>query len=117
MRWNTMQEYYMPQQNNDTFTNRYMGNLLQMLQGFGQQYGSPNRRYVAPQFQGYQPDYSGFNPMASLYQGGMSPQRMFDPRMASLFGAGQLGGMIPNSQNPSMAPGVQPYTVPDRGYE
>ena len=104
MQWNTMQEYYMPQQNNDPFTNRYMGNLLQMLQGFGQQYGSPNRQYIAPRFNTYQPDYSGFNPMASYYQRGMSPNQMFDPRMASLFGAGQLGNMVPNSQQGNQMP-------------
>lgn len=115
MNWNTMQEYYMPQQNSDPFTNRYMGNIMQMLQGFGQQYGSPNRQYIAPRFNTYQPDYSGFNPMASYYQRGMNPNQMFDPRMASLFGAGQLGGMVPNSQNPQMAPGVKPLQVPVGG--
>jgi len=54
MNWNTMQQYYMPQQNNDTFTNQYMGNLQNMLAQYQGQRGSFGRQPTMP-FQGQSP--------------------------------------------------------------
>lgn len=54
MNWNTMQQYYMPQQNNDTFTNQYMGNLQNMLQQYQGQRGNYSRQPSMP-FRGQSP--------------------------------------------------------------
>lgn len=59
MDWNQMQGFYMPQQQNNTFTNPYMQQLQGMLGQFSMQYGSPNRQPVMPQFGSYNPGFGG----------------------------------------------------------
>lgn len=124
MDWNQMQAFYMPQQQNNTFTNPYMQQLQGMLGQFSMQYGSPNRQPVLPQFGSYNPGFGGptsfydqmmqqqqggyggrggypqmpqFNPymLARNNMQGMDFNEMFDPRFAMLFGMGGLGALRP----------------------
>lgn len=97
MDWNTMQQFYMPQQNNDTLTAPYMSNLMNMLQQYQGQYGSFNRQPSMP-FQGQRPfgnngqQYQGmdFNRMLMMQMlGGMPQQQMFPQSYSNLFGFGQ----------------------------
>lgn len=59
MDWNQMQGFYMPQQQNNTFTNPYMQQLQGMLGMFSNQYGGPNRQPTLPQFGSYNPGFGG----------------------------------------------------------
>jgi hypothetical protein len=59
MDWNQMQGFYMPQQQNNTFTNPYMQQLQGMLGMFSNQYGGPNRQPTLPQFSSYNPGFGG----------------------------------------------------------
>lgn len=122
MDWNQMQGFYMPQQQNNTFTNPYMQQLQGMLGMFSNQYGGPNRQPTLPQFSSYNPGFGGptsffdqmrggggmgvgggypqmpqFNPymLARNNMMGMDFNEMFDPRYAMLFGMGGLGAMRP----------------------
>lgn len=99
MDWNQMQAFYMPQQQNNTFTNPYMQQLQGMLGNFSRQYGGPNRQPVMPQFGSYNPGFGGpkFNPymLARNNLAGMDFNEMFDPRFAMLFGMGGLGALRP----------------------
>lgn len=85
MNWNTMQQYYMPQQNNDTFTNPYMSSLQNMLQQFGSQYGSPNRQPQMP----FQQQLAGMGGQ----QGGQQQGWYNSPRFNQELMMRMLGGM------------------------
>lgn len=143
MNWNTMQSYYMPQQNNDTFSSGYMSNLQNLLSQFSTQYGGggPNRQPTLPRFN--QNQYSGgrsqmgyggmpgagtvggnYRNQAQGMFNGMQNSQMFDPRMMDLFGRQGLGQLTPNgtsgyptAPNPGDVPngGNKPYRVPNGG--
>lgn len=60
MDWNQMQASYLPRTTNQGETaNTYMQQLQQMLGGFSQQYGGPNRRPTMPNFSSYNPGFGG----------------------------------------------------------
>lgn len=59
MDWNQMQAFYMPQQQNNTFSNPYMQQLQGMLGQFSAQYGGPNRQPTMPNFGSYNPGFGG----------------------------------------------------------
>ena len=92
MDWNQMQGFYMPQQQNNTFTNPYMQQLQGMLGMFSNQYGGPNRQPTLPQFGSYNPGFGG-------------PTSFFDQMRGGGMGGG--GGLPPGYS----------YDVPrDRSY-
>lgn len=74
MDWNQMQAFYMPQQQNNTFTNPYMQQLQGMLGQFSAQYGSPNRQPVLPQFGSYNPGFGGPTSFYDQMRGGTGGQ-------------------------------------------
>lgn len=71
MDWNQMQGFYMPQQQNNTFTNPYMQQLQGMLGMFSNQYGGPNRQPTLPQFGSYNPGFGGPTSFFDQMRGGM----------------------------------------------
>ena len=74
MDWNQMQGFYMPQQQNNTFTNPYMQQLQGMLGMFSNQYGGPNRQPVMPQFGSYNPGFGGPTSFYDQMRGGTGGQ-------------------------------------------
>ena len=70
MDWNQMQGFYMPQQQNNTFTNPYMQQLQGMLGMFSNQYGGPNRQPTLPQFGSYNPGFGGPTSFFDQMRGG-----------------------------------------------
>ena len=70
MDWNQMQGFYMPQQQNNTFTNPYMQQLQGMLGMFSNQYGGPNRQPTLPQFGSYNPGFGGPTSFYDQMRGG-----------------------------------------------
>ena len=74
MDWNQMQAFYMPQQQNNTFTNPYMQQLQGMLGQFSMQYGGPNRQPTLPQFGSYNPGFGGPTSFYDQMRGGMAGQ-------------------------------------------
>ena len=70
MDWNQMQGFYMPQQQNNTFTNPYMQQLQGMLGMFSNQYGGPNRQPTLPQFSSYNPGFGGPTSFFDQMRGG-----------------------------------------------
>jgi hypothetical protein len=72
MDWNQMQGFYMPQQQNNTFTNPYMQQLQGMLGMFSNQYGGPNRQPTLPQFSSYNPGFGGPTSFFDQMRGGGS---------------------------------------------
>ena len=70
MDWNQMQGFYMPQQQNNTFTNPYMQQLQGMLGMFSNQYGGPNRQPTMPQFGSYNPGFGGPTSFYDQMRGG-----------------------------------------------
>jgi len=89
MDWNQMQGFYMPQQQNNTFTNPYMQQLQGMLGMFSNQYGGPNRQPTLSQFGSYNP---GFGGPTSFYDqmrgGGMQNPEGFGDQFAVMPGSG-----------------------------
>lgn len=94
MDWNQMQGFYMPQQQNNTFTNPYMQQLQGMLGMFSNQYGGPNRQPTLPQFGSYNPGFGG-------------PTSFFDQMRGGGMGGG--GGLPPGYSYD--APGDRGYTM------
>jgi hypothetical protein len=112
MNWNNIQQYNLPQQQNNPYLQEYMGNLRDSLGGFDQRY--PNRQPVMPQFGGGDPygmydprgqrgggyggRSGGYDPRAQMYgdYGGMSEDQMFgDSGMGGMYGrrgGGNRGG-------------------------
>ena len=80
MDWNQMQGFYMPQQQNNTFTNPYMQQLQGMLGMFSNQYGGPNRQPTLPQFGSYNPGFGGPTSFFDQMRGGgrQRPPGYFD---------------------------------------
>lgn len=93
MDWNQMQGFYMPQQQNNTFTNPYMQQLQGMLGMFSNQYGGPNRQPTLPQFGSYNPGFGGPTSFFEQMRGG---------------GVGGGGGLPPGYSYD--APGDRSYT-------
>ncbi len=131
MDWNQMQSSYLPSLSNQGSTaNSYMQQLRQMLGGFSQQYGDPNRRPELPQFGSYNPGFGGatsyydqqsgggqgrgqmpqFNPYMLMQNNlrGMDFNQMFDPRYAALFGGNSFGSSTPNSQQNAASRYIKP---------
>ena len=72
MDWNQMQTSYLPRQSNQGETaNTYMAQLQQMLGGFSQQYGGPNRQPTMPNFSSYNPGFGGPTSYYDQMQQGM----------------------------------------------
>ena len=94
MDWNQMQGFYMPQQQNNTFTNPYMQQLQGMLGMFSNQYGGPNRQPTLPQFGSYNPGFGGPTSFFEQMRGG---------------GVGGGGGLPPGYSYD--APGDRGYTM------
>jgi len=105
MDWNQMQGFYMPQQQNNTFTNPYMQQLQGMLGMFSNQYGGPNRQPTLPQFGSYNP---GFGGPTSFYDqmrgggdliGGFGDQMPGDGEFMDIFDTPMRGPRMPYGGN------------------
>ena len=104
MDWNQMQGFYMPQQQNNTFTNPYMQQLQGMLGMFSNQYGGPNRQPTLPQFSSYNP---GFGGPTSFYDQSLQDWGRSAMDMQRNMGQGGGGGYVSDQSQWFNADGSQ----------
>ena len=104
MDWNQMQGFYMPQQQNNTFTNPYMQQLQGMLGMFSNQYGGPNRQPTLPQFSSYNP---GFGGPTSFYDQSLQDWGRSAMDMQRNMGQGRRGGYVSDQSQWFNADGSQ----------
>lgn len=101
MNWNTMQDYYMPQQTNNPYRQGYMNDLQGMLGGFSQQYGGPNRNPYLQNFSSYNP---GFGGPTSYYDQMMAMQQQYGGRQGGGMGQGYGGTGMQGYMRPQFNP-------------
>jgi len=110
MDWNQMQAHYLPNMTNQGGTaNTYMQQLQQMLGGFSQQYGDPNRRPQMPNFGSYNPGFGGPTSYYDQTQEGRlgAGERGYDPNYGET-GMNQFGRM---GAGRGMMPQFNPYML------